>query len=110
MIIDFNFFISYIDMYLVIEMLVIILFKFICLFLLLMWFFFYIVEWYFFLLVKYFFLRRILFEFKGDIKYMKFGLFSVIIYMVVMNENVSWFVDEGGLGFRGVVMILEGMV
>ncbi|KAK4682439.1 hypothetical protein QC764_116390 [Podospora pseudoanserina] len=102
--------ISYIDMYLAIETLATTPFKLIRLPPLPMWFLSYIVEWYSLLPVKYPFLRRILPELKGDIKHMKPGLFSVTTHMVATNENAGRSVDEGGLGFRGVVTTLEGMV
>ncbi|KAK4174198.1 hypothetical protein QBC36DRAFT_243879 [Triangularia setosa] len=102
--------ISYLDMYQAIEALSATPFRLIRLPPILMWFLSYIVEWYSLLPVKYPFLRRILPELKGDLKHMKPGLFSVTTHMVATNENASRSVDEGGLGYTGILTTLEGMV
>ncbi|KAK4197172.1 hypothetical protein QBC40DRAFT_232855 [Triangularia verruculosa] len=75
-----------------------------------MWLLSYAVEWYSLLPVKYPFLKRMLPEVKGDLRHMKPGLFSVTTHIVATNDNASRRVEEGGLGYTGVVTTLEGMV
>ncbi|KAJ9143201.1 hypothetical protein NKR19_g6972 [Coniochaeta hoffmannii] len=46
----------------------------------------------------------------GDIRHLKPALFSITTHLVATNEAASRPVEQGGLGYRGVLTSLQGMV
>lgn len=70
----------------------------------------YVVEAYCLLLVRYPLLRKVLPPISGDVKHLKPPLFSVTTHLYATNEAVSRPVKDGGLGYRGILTTLEGMV
>ncbi|KAH6657986.1 hypothetical protein BKA67DRAFT_203655 [Truncatella angustata] len=68
-----------------------------------------ILEWYSLLPFRVPFLRKILPVLKGDIRYLKPGLFSICTHLVGSNAEASRSVEDGGLGYKGVITTLEGM-
>jgi hypothetical protein len=69
-----------------------------------------VIEWYSLLPYRVPFLRKILPELKGDVTYLKPGLFSITTHIVGFNTESSKPVEEGGLGYEGVLTTLDGMV
>lgn len=69
-----------------------------------------LLEWYSLLPFRAPLLARLLPKLKGDIRYLKPGLFSICTHLVGSNAEVSKPVAEGGLGYKGVLTTLEGMV
>ncbi|KAI1840051.1 hypothetical protein JX266_013742 [Neoarthrinium moseri] len=66
-------------------------------------------EWYSVLPHKVPFLKAMLPELRGDIRYLKPGLFSICTHLVASNKESSKPVSDGGLGYTGVITTLEGM-
>lgn len=54
-------------------------------------------------------LRALLPELKGDVRYLKPGLFSICTHLVGANTEISKPLSEGGLGYKGVLTTLEGV-
>ncbi|CAH0003132.1 unnamed protein product [Clonostachys byssicola] len=69
-----------------------------------------IIEWYILLPYRYMLLKHILPEIRGDLKYLQPGLFSICTHLVVSDSEARKPVEEGGLGYRGVLTTLQGMV
>lgn len=55
-------------------------------------------------------LPKILPPLRGDVRHLKPGLFSITTHLVASNEEIGRPVSEGGLGYKGVLTTLEGMV
>ncbi|KAI0409112.1 hypothetical protein F4802DRAFT_615638 [Xylaria palmicola] len=55
-------------------------------------------------------LGRLLPPLQGDLQHLKPGLFSITTHLIASNAEASRPVGEGGLGYRGVLTTLEGMV
>lgn len=70
----------------------------------------YPIEWYSLLRAKYQCLRRALPPLRGDVKHLKPGLFSICTHLVATNDSASRSVVDGGLGYKGVLTTMEGMV
>jgi hypothetical protein len=70
----------------------------------------YPVEWYSLVLAKYAALGRVLPPLTGDVKHMKPAIFSICTHLVGSNAVAEQPVSKGGLGYRGVLTTLEGMV
>lgn len=68
------------------------------------------IEWYILIRLKYPFLRRLLPPITGDAKFLQPAIMDICTHLVASNENISRPVEEGGLGYRGVITTLEGMV
>lgn len=68
-----------------------------------------IIEWYSLLPYRLSFLRWILPELRGEVSYLKPGLFSITTHLVGSNAESSKPVEEGGLGYSGVITTIEGM-
>ncbi|KAI0148587.1 hypothetical protein GGR57DRAFT_235896 [Xylariaceae sp. FL1272] len=64
----------------------------------------------FYLPAPFSFLRKILPPVQGDIRHLKPGLFSITTHLVGSNVEISRPVSQGGLGYKGVVTTLDGMV
>ena len=69
----------------------------------------YAIEAYCLLPVHYPILRRILPTLDGDVKHLRPALFSVATHLYADNEAAARSVEDGGLGYRGVITTLEGM-
>lgn len=68
------------------------------------------VEWYILLPYRLLTLKRILPELKGDIKTLQPGIFSICTHLVASDAEARKLVSEGGLGYKGNVTSLEGVV
>ncbi|KAJ4003913.1 hypothetical protein NW752_012050 [Fusarium irregulare] len=68
------------------------------------------VEWYILLPYRLLTLKRILPELKGDIKTLQPGIFSICTHLVASDAEARKPVSGGGLGYRGNVTSLEGVV
>ncbi|KIH94059.1 hypothetical protein SPBR_05867 [Sporothrix brasiliensis 5110] len=55
-------------------------------------------------------LKTILPALTGDIKHLQPALFSVVTHLYATNDPVSKSVKEGGLGYRGLITTLDGVV
>lgn len=69
----------------------------------------YCVEFYSLLPARVALLAKYLPPLSGDVKHLLPGLFSICTHLVASNECISRPVDQGGLGYRGVLTTLEGM-
>ncbi|CAN8099903.1 unnamed protein product [Discula destructiva] len=69
----------------------------------------YVVEFYNLLPARVLFLRKILPQLPGDASYLEPGLFSICTHLVGNMDQACKPVEQGGLGYRGVVGTLEGM-
>jgi len=69
----------------------------------------YLVEWYSVLLVKYPLLGKILPPLSGDVRHLKPALFSITTHLFATNEPANRPVEEGGIGYKGILTSLEGM-
>ena len=67
------------------------------------------IEAYSLALLKYPILRRILPVISGDAKHLKPAIFSICTHLVATNDDASRPVEEGGIGYRGILTTLEGM-
>lgn len=70
----------------------------------------YVVEWYTLLQARFRIVRLFLPRLSGDIRHLKPALFSITTHLVATNEAASRPVEQGGLGYRGVLTSLQGMV
>ena len=70
----------------------------------------YAVEWYHLLPYRIPRLRGILPEIKGDLRHLQPGIISICTHLVGSDADTRKPVDEGGLGYRGVITTMEGMV
>ncbi len=69
----------------------------------------YPIEWYSLLPVKFPFLRRFLPAISGDTKHLKPAIFSICTHLIASSSPASRPVEEGGIGYQGVLTTLEGM-
>ncbi|KAK7214926.1 hypothetical protein V2G26_002929 [Clonostachys chloroleuca] len=69
-----------------------------------------VIEWYVLLPYRYSFLKHLLPPIRGDLKYLQPGLFSICTHLVVSDSEARKSIEEGGLGYRGVLTTLQGMV
>lgn len=67
-----------------------------------------LLEWYSLLPYNLPFLKAVLPELKGDVRYLKPGLISICTHLVGTNAEISKPLDEGGLGYKGVLTTLDG--
>jgi hypothetical protein len=67
------------------------------------------VEWYRLLPYRFPILRKLLPEIKGDLRQLQPGLFSICTHLIGSDGDARKPVDEGGLGYRGVITTLQGM-
>ncbi|KAK3899990.1 hypothetical protein C8A05DRAFT_17648, partial [Staphylotrichum tortipilum] len=70
----------------------------------------YPVEWYTLVRARWALLGKVLPPLHGEVKHLQPGIFSICTHLVASNGVAERGVEEGGLGFRGVVTTLEGMV
>ncbi|KAF4470721.1 cholesterol dehydrogenase [Fusarium albosuccineum] len=70
----------------------------------------YAVEWYTLLPYRFPFLKGVLPDLEGDVKYLQPGMFSICTHLVGSDAEAKKPVNEGGLGYEGVLTTLEGMV
>ncbi|KAB5549524.1 hypothetical protein GE09DRAFT_1126765 [Coniochaeta sp. 2T2.1] len=70
----------------------------------------YAVEWYHLLPYRVPLLRGILPEIKGDLRHLHPGIISICTHLIGLDADARQAVDEGGLGYSGVITTLEGMV
>jgi len=54
--------------------------------------------------------KKILPPLRGDVQHLKPGLFSITTHLVGSNAEISKPVSEGGLGYKGLMTTLEGIV
>lgn len=69
----------------------------------------YAVEFYNLLPARLPLLRKLLPKLPGDVSYLEPGLFSICTHLVGNMDDACKPVEEGGLGYRGVVTTLDGM-
>lgn len=69
-----------------------------------------VVEWYILLPYRLVTLKKVLPELKGDIKTLQPGIFSICTHLVASDAEARKPVSEGGLGYKGTVTSLEGVV
>lgn len=69
----------------------------------------YAIEAYVLFLVRYPMLTKILPTISGDAKYLQPGLFSITTHLIATNDAAGLSVDQGGLGYKGILTTLEGM-
>ncbi|CAG9947497.1 unnamed protein product [Clonostachys rosea f. rosea IK726] len=69
-----------------------------------------VIEWYILLPCRYPFLQPFLPQIRGDLKYLQPGLLSICTHLIVSDSEARKSVEEGGLGYRGVLTTLQGMV
>ncbi|KAL4731789.1 hypothetical protein ACLX1H_000780 [Fusarium chlamydosporum] len=69
-----------------------------------------LVEWYILLSYRFPSLKKLLPEVKGDIKKLQPGLFSTCTHLVAFDNEARKSVRDGGLGYKGFVTTLEGVV
>ncbi|VUC20989.1 unnamed protein product [Clonostachys rosea] len=69
-----------------------------------------VIEWYVLLPYRYPFLRYLLPQIRGDLRHLQPGLFSICTHLVVSDLEARKPVEDGGLGYRGVLTTLQGMV
>ncbi|KAK8021858.1 hypothetical protein PG990_006996 [Apiospora arundinis] len=67
-------------------------------------------EWWSVVPYKFPLLKSVIPAVRGDARYLKPGLFSICTHLVASNDESSRPVSEGGLGYKGVVTTMEGMV
>lgn len=70
----------------------------------------YLVEWYTLLLARFRIARLFLPSISGSIRHVKPALFSITTHLVATSDAASRPVEQGGLGYKGVLTTLEGMV
>jgi len=70
----------------------------------------YPVEWYYLLPYRFPVLKRFLPEVKGELRHLQPGLFSICTHLIGADGDARKPVDQGGLGYHGVLTTLEGMV
>jgi len=70
----------------------------------------YLVELYSLLLARFKVARLFLPTVRGDIQHLKPALFSITTHLVATNEAASRAVEQGGLGYTGVLTTMDGMV
>ncbi|ORY68208.1 uncharacterized protein BCR38DRAFT_362485 [Pseudomassariella vexata] len=69
----------------------------------------YCIEWYSILPHKFPLLKNILPEIRGEAKHLKPGLFSITTHLIGSDANARKPVEQGGLGYSGVLTTLQGM-
>ncbi|KUI54180.1 Sterol-4-alpha-carboxylate 3-dehydrogenase, decarboxylating [Cytospora mali] len=69
----------------------------------------YCIEFYSLLPARFPLLARYLRPLSGDVKHLQPGLFSICTHLVANNSVISKPVEQGGLGYRGVLTTLDGM-
>ncbi|KAI0126453.1 hypothetical protein BJ170DRAFT_628799 [Xylariales sp. AK1849] len=70
----------------------------------------YVVEFYNLLPYRSRLLGRVLPEIKGEARHLQPGLFSICTHLIASDEDARKPVKDGGLGYRGAITTLEGMV
>ena len=70
----------------------------------------YPIEWYSLLLLTCPFLRPFLPAISGDAKHLKPAIFSICTHLIASSSAASRPVEEGGIGYQGVLTTLEGMI
>lgn len=68
-----------------------------------------VIEWYNLLPYRYPLMKRIIPVIKSDAKYLQPGLFSICTHLVMSDADARKSVEDGGLGYKGVLTTLEGM-
>lgn len=69
----------------------------------------YIVEFYNLLPARIPLLAKVLPKLPGDVSYLEPGLFSICTHLFGSIKEASKSVNDGGLGYQGIVTTLEGM-
>lgn len=69
-----------------------------------------VVEWYYLLPHRIPCLRGIIPEIKGRLRHLQPGIMSICTHLVASDADAREAVDKGGLGYRGVITTIEGMV
>lgn len=70
----------------------------------------YLVEWYTLLLARFRIARLFLPSISGGVRHLKPALFSITTHLVATSDAASRPVEHGGLGYKGVLTTLDGMV
>ncbi|KAK3336297.1 hypothetical protein B0T19DRAFT_35313 [Cercophora scortea] len=70
----------------------------------------YPVEWYILLLVKVPRLRKVFPPLMGEVKHLQPALFSICTHVIATAAAASRRVEDGGIGYTGILTTLEGMV
>ena len=69
----------------------------------------YVIEAYSLFLLRYPVIARILPTISGNTKYLQPGIFSITTHLIATNEAACRPVEQGGLGYTGILTTLEGM-
>lgn len=69
-----------------------------------------LVEWYLLLPLRFPALRFVLPEIRGELRHLQPGLFSICTHLTASDADARNPVEEGGLGYRGVLTTMQGMV
>lgn len=70
----------------------------------------YIVEWFILLPYRLPFLKGMLPELKGDLRTVQPGLITICTHLIASDAEARKPISEGGLGYKGVLTTLEGVV
>lgn len=70
----------------------------------------YLIEWYNLLPYRLPFLKKVIPVLQGDVKHLQPGLFSICTHLVALDADASKPTEEGGLGYKGMLTTMEGMV
>jgi hypothetical protein len=70
----------------------------------------YLVEWYLLLPYRVPILRKLLPKLRGDLRHLQPGLFSICTHLLGVDGDARKPVDDGGLGYEGVLTTMQGMV
>ena len=68
------------------------------------------IEWYILLPHRFPYIKRFIPEVKGDVKKLQPGLFSICTHLIASDEEARKPVTDGGLGYRGILTTMKGVV
>ena len=69
-----------------------------------------LVEWYYLLPYRFPAMGRILPTITGDLRQLQPGLFSICTHLVGADEDARKPIEQGGLGYEGVLTTIQGMI
>ncbi|KAI9150816.1 cholesterol dehydrogenase [Paramyrothecium foliicola] len=70
----------------------------------------YIIEWYCLLPFRWPALGKFLPKLKGDVRQLQPAMFSICTHLIGSDEHARKAIDKGGLGYKGVLTTMQGMV
>jgi len=69
-----------------------------------------LIEWYTLLPLRYPILRWVFPPIRGDARFLQPAIMDICTHLVASNSNITQPVEAGGLGYRGIISTLDGMV